>query len=191
MLAPSVHRAQRSALHVAGGHARCSGVVWFFLIASPVFVSIATFAVYSVYIGDLMPEVIFPSLAYFNLLRVPMTFVPALIICTRRARARRSAIAASLLTLVRRCSQTAWWWRAALVEARISVKRLQEFLLDEEMEDPPTSVKGEVRAAYNAEDVAQPAPADVLAADRLLSLGLQIRMRMNRASFSWGGKQVR
>jgi len=42
----------------------------------------------------------------------------------------------------------AWRHCAALVEAKISVKRLREFLLDEEMEDPPTSVKGEVRAAY-------------------------------------------
>jgi len=58
--------------------------VWFFLIAAPVFVSVTTFAVYSVYIGNLPPEVIFPSLAYFNLLRVPMTFMPALIICARR-----------------------------------------------------------------------------------------------------------
>ena len=39
----------------------------------------ATFAVYSLN-QPLTPEVIFPALAYFNMLRFPLTFMPILII---------------------------------------------------------------------------------------------------------------
>jgi len=40
----------------------------------------ATFVVYSITEGALTPEIIFPALAYFNLLRFPLTFMPVLII---------------------------------------------------------------------------------------------------------------
>lgn len=65
----------------------------------------ATFVVYSLNGHELTPEVIFPSLAYFNLLRFPLTFMPVLII--------------------------------AVVEAKISVNRLWEFLTSEENEEIP------------------------------------------------------
>lgn len=52
----------------------------FFLLASPVFVSMATFAVYASSGQALTPDVIFPALAYFNLLRFPLTFMPILVI---------------------------------------------------------------------------------------------------------------
>jgi len=67
-----------------------SAYVWFFLVASPVFVSISTFSVYSL-TKTLTPEVIFPALAYFNLLRIPMTFMPMLIIGTPHAARPRQA----------------------------------------------------------------------------------------------------
>ena len=60
------------------------------MIASPVFVSMATFSVYSLF-DELTPEVIFPALAYFNLLRFPLTFMPILIIGRKRACARAQA----------------------------------------------------------------------------------------------------
>lgn len=44
-----------------------------------------TFVVYSLLGNVLTPEVVFPSLAYFNMLRFPLTFMPMLIICALRA----------------------------------------------------------------------------------------------------------
>jgi len=59
-----------------------SAIMVFFLVASPVFVSMATFGVFAGLGNVLTPEIIFPALAYFNLLRFPMTFMPMLVICT-------------------------------------------------------------------------------------------------------------
>lgn len=59
----------------------------FFLISSPVFVSMATFAFYAVENGSMAPEIVFPALAYFNLLRFPLTFMPVLVIGAAHAAA--------------------------------------------------------------------------------------------------------
>ena len=75
----------------------CSAYISFFLISSPVFVSMATFAVYSLD-QPLTPEVIFPALAYFNLLRFPLTFMPVLIIGAAPASRGRRFTGASLPT---------------------------------------------------------------------------------------------
>ncbi len=51
------------------------------LMASPLFVSVSTFIVYVLVYGEgaLTPQVIFPALAYFNLLRFPLLFFPMVI----------------------------------------------------------------------------------------------------------------
>eukprot|EP00761_Pharyngomonas_kirbyi_P013067 gb/GECH01013094.1/.p1 GENE.gb/GECH01013094.1/~~gb/GECH01013094.1/.p1 ORF type:complete len:1376 (+),score=357.92 gb/GECH01013094.1/:1-4128(+) len=46
---------------------------------SPVIVSVITFMVYALEGNDLKPSIIFPALAYFDLLRFPMTFFPMVI----------------------------------------------------------------------------------------------------------------
>jgi hypothetical protein len=66
-------------------------LISFFLLSSPVFVSMATFAVYSLD-AELTPQVIFPALAYFNLLRFPLTFMPVLIIGAHRSQSQRESV---------------------------------------------------------------------------------------------------
>jgi len=103
--ADAINGVRASEVVVLRSQAFWRSFIGFFLIVSPVFVSTATFVVYSLNGNLLTPEIIFPSLAYFNLLRFPLTFMPVLII--------------------------------AVVEAKISVNRLWEFLTSEEIEDVP------------------------------------------------------
>jgi len=69
-----------AAVYASCGRRRPSSWINFFLISSPVFVSMATFAYYAVENGSMAPEIVFPALAYFNLLRFPLTFMPVLVI---------------------------------------------------------------------------------------------------------------
>lgn len=74
-------------------------------MAIPMFASILTFIVYSLTGGSLTPDVIFPSLALFSILRLPLILLPMVI---------------SILT-----------------DASVSMKRIQEFLLAEELDFLP------------------------------------------------------
>jgi ATP-binding cassette subfamily C (CFTR/MRP) protein 1 len=46
---------------------------------SPLFVSLFTFALYALLGNELKPDVIFPALGYFNLLRFPLVFFPTIV----------------------------------------------------------------------------------------------------------------
>ena len=69
----------------------------------------------------------------------------------------------------------------ALVEAKVSVGRLWAFLMELELDDPPISVKGEVR--YRA--LPRGARRQLTGWRGRGSMLGQIRMRMSDASFSW------
>jgi ATP-binding cassette subfamily C (CFTR/MRP) protein 1 len=81
-----------------------SGITGFSMII-PVFASILTFIVYSLTGGSLTAEVIFPSLALFSILRLPLTFLPTVI--------------------------------SSITDASVSVKRIQELLLAEQLDSLP------------------------------------------------------
>ena len=51
----------------------------FFINSVPIFVTVVTFAVYALFIGDLTAEKAFTSIAYFNILRYPLYQLPAVI----------------------------------------------------------------------------------------------------------------
>ncbi|CAI2164333.1 9655_t:CDS:10 [Funneliformis geosporum] len=71
----------------------------------PVFASIIAFIVYSLSGGELKAEVIFPSLALFNIMRLPLMFLPMVI--------------------------------AAVTDAWVSVKRIQELFVAEQLDYLP------------------------------------------------------
>ena len=129
----------------------------FFLIASPVIVSTATFAVYAAMGQELSAEIIFPALAYFNLLRFPLTFMPMLVIGTRCAACR------FLLTVD---------YLVGLVEAKISATRLFEFFCMEELEPPKHVRIGTVRRLSRA---------DIF----LMLCGAQVQLVIDNGSFTW------
>jgi ATP-binding cassette, subfamily C (CFTR/MRP), member 1 len=71
----------------------------------PVFASILTFVVFYLTGGELTADIIFPSLALFNILRLPLMLLPMVI--------------------------------ATLTDAHVSVKRIQEFLMAEQLDSLP------------------------------------------------------
>jgi ATP-binding cassette subfamily C (CFTR/MRP) protein 1 len=81
-----------------------SGITGFAMVI-PVFASILTFVVYSVRGGELTADIIFPSLALFSILRLPLILLPMVI--------------------------------ATLTDASVSVKRVQELLLAEQLDSLP------------------------------------------------------
>lgn len=77
----------------------------------PVAACILTFVLYHYFGHPLKPEIIFPALAYFNLIRLPLTLLPMV--------------------------------SNMLVDARVSLRRLQEFLLlEESTRQPEACVEG-------------------------------------------------
>eukprot|EP01117_Protostelium_nocturnum_P013244 TRINITY_DN4935_c0_g1_i4.p1 TRINITY_DN4935_c0_g1~~TRINITY_DN4935_c0_g1_i4.p1 ORF type:complete len:1039 (-),score=239.18 TRINITY_DN4935_c0_g1_i4:20-3136(-) len=92
----------------------------FLSISGPIFVSTATFAVYTLLGNRLTPEKAFSALALFNILKIPISLLPNII--------------------------------TSLVEARVSTKRLINFLSAEELDCNAVVVNENVNSAVKLED---------------------------------------